>query len=175
MINQYENYQKFFDNFYLFSSIDLNKYLETFYEKVGYAFVDFKGNFLWADEYSKEVLFETQNIDKINLFQIMTDFSQYILKKKYQDKFFDFKDEKSRIRIFTYTIFQDSINEKEIVKEKCLKKLFELLNSCKTLVSRASSVLLQNFSEPNACILLETKFSPYRQNFDYYHWKNYID
>ena len=105
----------------------------------------------------------------------MTDFSQYILKKKYQDKFFDFKDEKCRIRIFTYTIFQDSINEKEIVTEKCLKKLFELLNSSKTLVSRASSVLLQNFSESNACILLETKFSPYRQNFDYYHWKNYID
>ena len=81
MINQYENYQKFFDNFYLFSSIDLNKYLETFYEKVGYALVDFKGNFLWADEYSKEVLFETQEIEKINLFQIMTDFSQYRLKK----------------------------------------------------------------------------------------------
>ena len=175
MISSYHDYQKFFDNFYYFSNIDLNKYLETFYEKVGYAFVDFKGNFLWADEYSKEVLFETQNIDKINLFQIMTDFSQYILKKKYQDKFFDFKDEKSRIRIFTYTIFQDSINEKEIVKEKCLKKLFELLNSCKTLVSRASSVLLQNFGDSYACIMLETKFSPFRQNFDYYHWKNYID
>ena len=175
MISSYHDYQKFFDNFYYFSNIDLNKYLDTFYGKIGYAFIDFKGNFLWADEYSKEVLFETQNIDKINLFQIMTDFSQYILKKKYQDKFFDFKDEKSRIRIFTYTIFQDSINEKEIVKEKCLKKLFELLNSTKTLVSRASSVLLQNFGESNACILLETKFSPYRQNFDYYHWKNYID
>ena len=51
----------------------------------------------------------------------------------------------------------------------------QLLNSPKTLVSRASSVLLQNFGESNACILLETKFSPYRQNFDYYHWKNYID
>ena len=175
MISSYHDYQKFFDNFYYFSNIDLNKYLDTFYGKIGYAFIDFKGNFLWADEYSKEVLFETQEIEKINLFQIMTDFSQYRLKKMYKEKFFDFKDEKCRIRIFTYSICQENINEKEICKEKCLKKLFELLNSTKTLVSRASSVLLQNFGESNACILLETKFSPYRQNFDYYHWKSYID
>src|SRR5690606_25461779 len=34
-----------FANFCTFSKIDLGKLREAFYEKVGYAFVDFKGNF----------------------------------------------------------------------------------------------------------------------------------
>ena len=71
MISSYHDYQKFFDNFYYFSNIDLNKYLDTFYGKIGYAFIDFKGNFLWADEYSKEVLFESQDIEKMNLLTLI--------------------------------------------------------------------------------------------------------
>ncbi len=119
MINQYENYQKLFDNFYIFSSIDLNKYLETFYEKVGYAFAVLKGNFLWTDEYSKEVLFETQEIEK--KFQIMTDFSQYRLKKMYKEKFFDFIEINCSILSFLENEKEIKISDKYIIKIKDIK------------------------------------------------------
>ena len=143
-----------------------------FDEKIGYSYLDFNGNFLWADEYSKEVLFEEKDITKINLFEIMSKFSKYVLKKKYGDKFFDFKDENNRIRVFTYTI-----EKKFESKEKILDNFFEVLNSNKTLVSRASAVLLQNYGDngTNPCILLETKYSILRQNYDYFLWKKYIN
>ena len=38
-------FTKCLDNFSQFSKIELPKLKEAFYEKVGYAFLDFKGNF----------------------------------------------------------------------------------------------------------------------------------
>ena len=62
----------------------------------------------------------------------MKDFSKYIIRNKYEDKFFDFKNENSRIRVFTYSI---SLNKEEpdLLKEpdsmsnnaKCLQNLFD--------------------------------------------------
>ena len=165
----YKIYLKKFSDIY---QIDINILKNVFYEKIGYSYLDFNGNFLWADEYSKEVLFEEKDITKINLFEIMSKFSKYVLKKKYGDKFFDFKDENNRIRVFTYTI-----EKKFESKEKILDNFFEVLNSNKTLVSRASAVLLQNYGDngTNPCILLETKYSILRQNYDYFLWKKYIN
>ena len=183
-------------NFCTFSNLNISLIKEALYKKVGYAFLDFKGNFrksliffiinylVWADKYTKEVLFGQSEIEKVNLFDIMKDFSKYIIRNKYEDKFFDFKNENCRIRVFTYSIAinqadNDFINDPEnsINNPKCLQNLFDNFNSTKTLVSRASAVLLQNYGDnhSNACILLETKLSPYRQNFDYFHWKKYID
>ena len=136
----YKIYLKKFSDIY---QIDINILKNVFYEKIGYSYLDFNGNFLWADEYSKEVLFEEKDITKINLFEIMSKFSKYVLKKKYGDKFFDFKDENNRIRVFTYTI-----EKKFESKEKILDNFFEVLNSNKTLVSRASDLhilLYQSF------------------------------
>ena len=124
----YKIYLKKFSDIY---QIDINILKNVLYEKIGYSYLDFNGNFLWADEYSKEVLFEEKDITKINLFEIMSKFSKYVLKKKYGDKFFDFKDENNRIRVFTYTI-----EKKFESKEKILDNFFEVLNSNKTLVSR---------------------------------------
>ena len=75
------------------------------------------------------------------------------------------------MRIFTYTIDNGKIKEKESIKLS--EKLYEELNKIKTLVSRATPVLLtgQNGSFV-ACILLETKISFYRQNFDFFYWKS---
>jgi hypothetical protein len=39
------NFTQIFNNFILYSRIDLFKLNEAIFEKVGYAFVDFKGNF----------------------------------------------------------------------------------------------------------------------------------
>ena len=49
---------------------------------------------------------------------MMTDFSKYILKKKYKDHFFDFKDEYNRLRVFTYTIVGSKNNEQENKKKE---------------------------------------------------------
>ena len=166
-----EEIRKLFYNFCYFTNFNLRYFQVVFYEKVGYAFLDYNGNFLWADDYTSYILFEEENIKKINLFNIMTDFSKYILKKKYKDKFFDFQDENNRMRIFTYSIDNGKIKEKESIKLS--EKLYEELNKIKTLVSRATPVLLtgQNGSFV-ACILLETKISFYRQNFDFFYWKS---
>ena len=167
-----QDYKIYLNKFSDIYQIDINKLKNVFYEKIGYSYLDFNGNFLWADEYSKEVLFEEKDITKINLFEIMSKFSKYVLKKKYGDKFFDFKDENNRIRVFTYTIEKNFES-----KEKILDNFFEVLNSNKTLVSRASAVLLQNYGDngTNPCILLETKYSILRQNYDYFLWKKYIN
>jgi hypothetical protein len=167
-----QDYKIYLNKFSDIYQIDINILKNVFYEKIGYSYLDFNGNFLWADEYSKEVLFEEKDITKINLFEIMSKFSKYVLKKKYGDKFFDFKDENNRIRVFTYTI-----EKKFESKEKILDNFFEVLNSNKTLVSRASAVLLQNYGDngTNPCILLETKYSILRQNYDYFLWKKYIN
>ena len=166
-----EEINKLFYNFCYFTNFNLRYFQIVFYEKVGYSFLDYNGNFLWADDYTSYVLFEEENIKKINLFNIMTDFSKYILKKKYKDKFFDFQDENNRMRVFTYTIDNGKIKEKETIKRQ--EKLYEELNKIKTLISRATPVLLSGQNDTFiACILLETKISFFRQNFDFFYWKS---
>jgi hypothetical protein len=167
----YAEIEKLFFNFCFFTKFNLRYFQIVFYEKVGYAFLTYSGDFLWADEYTTYVLFEEENVKKINLFNIMTDFSKYILKKKFKDHFFDFKDENNRLRVFTYTI--DGAKTKEQENKKKGEKLFEDLSKIKTLVSRASPVLLNSQGDNYmACIFLETKFSIFRQNFDFFYWKS---
>ena len=167
----YREIEKLFFNFCYFTNFNLNYFQVIFYEKIGYAFLNYNGDFLWADEFTTYVLFEEDNIKKLNLFNIMTDFSKYILKKKFKDRFFDFKDENNRLRIFTYTI--DGSKTKEQENKKKGEKLFDDLSKIKTLVSRASPVLLNGQDETYiACIFLETKFSLFRQNFDFFYWKS---
>ena len=167
----YTEINKLFYNFCYFTNFNLSYFQIVFYEKVGYAFLNYNGDFMWADEFSTHVLFEEENIKKLNLFNIMTDFSKYILKKKYKDHFFDFKDENNRLRVFTYTI--DGEKNKEQENKKKGEKLFEDLSKIKTLVSRASPVLLNGQGSTYiACIFLETKFSLTRQNFDFFYWKS---
>ena len=167
----YVEINKLFYNFCYFTKFNLLYFQVVFYEKIGYSFVDYNGDFIWADEYSTNILFEEENIKKLNLFNIMTDFSKYILKKKYKDNFFDYKDENNRIRVFTYTINGNKNKEQENNKKG--EKLFDDLCNIKTLVSRASPVLLKiKEGFYIACILLETKFSLIRQNFDFFYWKS---
>ena len=167
----YDEICKLFYNFCYFTNFNLRFFQIVFFEKIGYAFLNYNGDFMWADEFTSHVLFEEDNIKKLNLFNIMTDFSKYILKKKYKDHFFDFKDESNRLRVFTYTIDSAKINEQENKKKG--EKLFEDLSKIKTLVSRASPILLKGKGENYiACIFLETKFSFYRQNFDFFYWKS---
>ena len=167
----YNEINKLFYNFCYFTNFDLNTFQDVFYEKIGYAFLNYNGDFMWADEYTTNVLFEEDNIKRLNLFNIMTDFSKYIIKKRFKDHFFDFKDNNNRLRIFTYTIDGGKNYDQENKKKG--EKLFDDLSKIKTLVSRATPVLLNGRGETYiACIFLETKFSKHRQNFDYFYWKS---
>jgi hypothetical protein len=109
----------------------------------------------------------------------MTDYSRFIIREKYKNKFFDFRNEECRIRVFTYSIYLKKPEELFNLNnnENYFDKLFNNLNNTKTLVSRASAVLLQSYenNKSNAAILLETKLSPFRQNYDYYHWRTYLN
>ena len=157
-----------FDNFCYLFNFDLKSFKIIFFEKVGYAFLKYDGDFLWADNYTSSVLFENEKIEKLNLFKLMTDFSKYILHKKFKDKFFSFKDES---KTFTYTIESSKDEDQNSNKKEKEKFLFDNLSNIKTLVSRASPVILGSQGNSITCILLETKFSPYRQNFDYFYFK----
>lgn len=164
----YSKICQLFENFKIFSGMEFNLiFLQIlFFEKIGYSFVDYKGNFLWADEYSKYVLFEEKNIEKINLFDLMTDFSKFIMFKK-NIEFFDFRKEDNKFRIFTYTI-DGNKNENNNGND-----LIEKLSKIKTLVSRASPVMIKDKEDSLcSCILLESKFSVVRQNYDFFYWKN---
>ena len=167
----YNEINKLFYNFCYFTNFDLNTFQDVFYEKIGYAFLNYNGDFMWADEYTTSVLFEEDNIKKLNLFNIMADFSKYIIKKRFKDHFFDFKDNNNRLRIFTYTIDGGKNFDQENKKKG--EKLFDDLSKIKTLVSRATPVLLNGRGETYiACLFLETKYSKHRQNFDYFYWKS---
>lgn len=132
---------------------------------------------VWVDNYVQRIIFEGLNLEGKNLFTYVTDFSKYILRTIYQDKFFDFKDKDIKIRVFTFTISIPK-NEKDYdyINTPNLKSLFCSLNTNKTIICRASPVILQNPGgiDTNAAILLEFRLNKNRQNFDYTMWKKYM-
>ena len=72
----FEEISKLFYNFCYFTNFNLRYFQIVFFEKIGYAFLNYNGDFMWADEFASNVLFEEDNIKKLNLFNIMTDFSK---------------------------------------------------------------------------------------------------
>jgi hypothetical protein len=178
---------KYFRNFQLFTDINLYSFRSVIFEKVGFCFIDFKGNFskffynlVYADQYSKDSLFERSNIEGENLFSMMTEFSKFIIRKEQGENFYDFKNVNKRNIVLKYTINvnngESQVNYftpncvEEIIKTKCIN----YCNSVKTLTSRVSTILLQGNkpeNKPIACILLETKLAKVRQNFDDIEWK----
>jgi len=143
-----------------------------------------------------EYLFNSNTLKSKNFFQILTNFSRFNIRKKFGENFYDFKKTNCRIREFVFTIdlnlaksedFSDKIEKINIPKEDIKDKIFDYWNKCKTLTGRISTVLLPFFTEqirnfgdirdihdqtqPIAGILLETKLSKYRENFDDLVWK----
>jgi hypothetical protein len=130
----------------------------------------------------------------------MTGFSRFIIKEKYGDNFYDFKKTDCRIREFVYTIDLQALKNISVYScnstnnnnnnsgntnndyfEKLNKEIFDYMNSTKTLLARVSTIVLpnsKNEKKPTAYILLETKLSKMRQNFDDIIWKklfkNYV-
>ena len=106
----------------------------------------------------------------------MSEHSRFILKQRFGDNLFDFTKEDMQVFVFKYTII-DRAKEEKLIKDKNLNNLFETLNSYKTLISRASVVLLtqKNSDTYKPLILLETKISQIRQNFDYITWNKFFN
>ena len=140
---------------------------------------------VYADSQT-EYLFNSNKLEEKNFFQILTEFSKFSIRKKYGENFYDFKKSNCRIREFIFTIdlnmakSQDSSDiksENNNSKEEINDKIFDYWNRCKTLIGRITTVLLPIGAErsrketPMAGILLETKLSKYRENFDDLVWK----
>ena len=113
------------------------------------------------------------------------------MRHKFGENFYDFKKSNCRIREFIFTIDlnltkydDDNINselsDQNFFSDNIEEKIFNYWNKCKTLLGRISTVLLPIGTEfknqthanyPMACILLETKLSKFRENFDDMVWK----
>ena len=181
-----------FENYMKFSKINLKNFLDLIYEKEGYAFLDFKGNIckilsfkiflVYMDSYSSQNIFECENFENKNIFDLMTDYSKFIIRKNF-DQLYDYKNVDCRLREFIFTIdlrnLRKSSTEFELRNEPMgastfNKKIIEIFNNSKTLHGRISTILLPSTKKqetPSACILLEFKLCKRRQNFDDFLWK----
>ncbi len=135
-----------------------------------------------------EYFFNSNKLKSKNFFQILTNFSRFNIRKKFGENFYDFKKSNCRIREFVFTIdlnlakseddSSDTKTRSNVTNEEINHKIFDNWNKSKTLTGRISTVLLPIVSEqigdhmqPIAGILLETKLSKYRENFDDLVWK----
>ncbi len=115
----------------------------------------------------EEYIFERNELIGKNIFEFMTDFSKFLLKNK-KINFYDFMHKETRIVDIKYTI---NVNQKEKNTNytKVQEKLFNYLNSAKTLISNVSAGYLKDYSDKNnieCVIILKTNLAPTRENFD---------
>ena len=110
-----------------------------------------------------------------NIYSLLTQFSEFLLRKKFGNSIFDSGNEKEK----PFKIVKFSINTNQIVdKEKefldgemmISDQIFNYLNNTKTLTSRISKIILMSNStlddNNNVVILLQTRLSKKRHNFD---------
>jgi len=119
----------------------------------------------------------------------LTEFSKFNIRHKFGENFYDFKKSDCRVREFVFTIDLNLLNTKDseldeeskdvLTNENLDEKIFSYWGKSKTLIGRISTVLLplevgklkKQETQPVGCILLETKLSKFRENFDELVWK----
>ena len=111
------------------------------------------------------------------LFDYVTDYSDFLLKKQFPNGFFDFKDKllvtvKLTIKINPKTEFKErleiSIVEEGFSDNKIDEKFIVFLNETKTIDVRFSTIVAQ-YKDSSVCeslILMESKVASFRQNAD---------
>jgi hypothetical protein len=134
------------------------------------------------DSYSSQNIFESENFENKNIFDLMTDYSKFIIRRKF-DQLYDYKNVDCRLREFIFTIDLRNLrkspteyeHKNELIGASAFnKKILEIFNNSKTLHGRISTILLPSTKKqdsPSACILLEFKLCKRRQNFDDFLWK----
>jgi hypothetical protein len=137
---------------------------------------------VFADDYITETIFECDNLEGRNLFDIFTNYSKLILRNNFKDNFYDYKKAECRIRELIFTIDVRCLktnsqgNKKENESSRSLNfkdKIIQILNNSKTLIGRFSTILspsTKKDNNPASSILLELKLSKRRQNFDDFLW-----
>jgi hypothetical protein len=143
---------------------------------------------VYADSQT-EYFFHCNQLETKNFFQVLTQFSKFNIRHKFGENFYDFKKSDCRIREFVFTIDLDLLKSGEswsldksnqnITQDNLDDKIFSYWNKCKTLIGRISTILLpvegsdfkRDETQPVGCILLETKLSKFRENFDDLVWK----
>lgn len=121
----------------------------------------------------QDLLFESKDLTGKNLFDdYLTDFSKFNIRKKENGmNFFDYKIEEKRNVNVKFTIdVRASKNElcSSIFNSDVENKLFEHLNSVKTLKCNFSAMILQGSSEnkTECAILMKAYLAKRRENFD---------
>ncbi len=140
---------------------------------------------MFAERHLTEAIFECDNLEGKNFFELLTDYSKFVIRKNYGNNFYDYKKVDCRIREMVFTIdlrylrndSNSCYNKKDDESKIGLdfnNRIIDILNNSKTLLGRLSTILLPSTKkgdEPVACILLEVKLSKRRQNFDDFLWK----
>jgi hypothetical protein len=120
----------------------------------------------------QDILFESKDMVGKNLFNdFLTDFSKFLIRKSSNGlNFFDYKiPEKRNINLkFTIDVRASKNDSAYLNNEELDVKLFEHLNSVKTLTCNFSVVILQGVSDDRAqCVISMMAFiSKIRENFD---------
>jgi hypothetical protein len=120
----------------------------------------------------QDVLFESKDMVGKNLFNdYLTDFSKFLIRKSSNGlNFFDYKvPEKRNINLkFTIDVRTTKNESTNLRNEDLEEKLFEHLNSVKTLTCNFSVIILQGVSDDKAqcVILMMACVSKIRENFD---------
>jgi hypothetical protein len=194
-----KSFEKFFKTFNNLLKLDLNDYRASLYDVVGYSYLDNKGNFrmnlfinlfylVYADTQT-EYFFQCDQLEAKNFFRILTQFSKFNIRHKFGENFYDFKKSDCRVREFVFTIDLNLLKTKDsglceeskdnLTNDNLDEKIFSYWSKFKTLLGRISTVLLpleegklkREETQPVGCILLETKLSKFRENFDEMVWK----
>lgn len=118
-----------------------------------------------------------------NFFDLLTDYSKFVIRKNLGNNFYDYKKVDCRIRELVFTIDLRELRNKNLEgnnerESKSVlnfdERIVKILNNSKTLIGRFSTILLPSTKKddvPSACILLEVRLSRRRQNFDDFLWK----
>lgn len=126
------------------------------------------------------MLFECDSLLRKNLYSLITPYSEFILRSKFGNSIFNSNEQKnSEIIKFSIMINQVVNKDKDFTQGGVdfPEQIFNYLNSTKCLTARISKVILMSNSTVdegnNVVILLQTRISRKRQNFDEFSYFNF--
>ncbi len=155
--------------------MDLPNISNFLFEKPAWAYLNYKGEFskyfnklVWADSNITRDLFECKEIVGKSLFtDFITEFSKFNIRKTLGENFYDFKVDDKRLVNVKFTI-KTKRNDSDCKDALNLEnKVFDHMNSVKTLKCCFSTIILQEQDDQFRCvILMKAYLARIRENFD---------
>lgn len=125
------------------------------------------------ENYVSNYILENPDLNGKNIFDLICNYSQVILKEVYGANILDFRENKDQVK-FAFTVKIDKNPVYYFNEDSRENKIINHFNSVKTLSCRASIVVDCNKNDNfnlTPCVLLEIRNSTFRQNFDEFIWK----